>query len=577
MKKWYQSSLFRFAITFLMALCIVLFVGKEFDPVTKTESFIISSDGWKKFRKGMDVAWWVKLTYKIDFSKYDQLYQNDTEREAAKKRAIAIILKNIDKRVSALWVSDYVARQQLINNDHFVVIEIWGIYSLDAAKELIGKTVELEFKVPAELSKDLSSLVAQRASMTKDLFNQIKESPDDLAKIVVWRESEDIYAQAFSGTNYDMLPLVYQNNREKVLSAKPWSIIDLWLWDYAESDSQGLSGEKITVRWYTLLVLDKIEKSKIQSTTWSTPLVTTGWEQEIIQITAKEIFVPERPQWIVAVDPSTKEILNGAFFSYASTTVSQTWKPVVTITFDDKGKQIFCNLTKAYVNKQMAIFVWGQLLTAPNINEPICAWEAQIDGQFTAASARELAEWLNEWALPAPLILSQEEKISAVLWDTAMQWAITAAVVALGLILIMLLVMYEWRLALLGFVVLVAYAVYLLAVFKIIDYAFSLSGIAAIILSLGMGIDANILIFERLKEELKTGRSWLSAVETAYERSRAAILDGNVTTLLIFMVLFFMGMSIFKWFWLAWLFTWWLILLVLAPLTKQLLLKLKNK
>lgn len=106
--------------------------------------------------------------------------------------------------------------------------------------------------------------------------------------------------------------------------------------------------------------------------------------------------------------------------------------------------------------------------------------------------------------------------------------------------------MYEWRLALLGFVVLVAYAVYLLAVFKIIDYAFSLSGIAAIILSLGMGIDANILIFERLKEELKTGRSWLSAVETAYERSRAAILDGNVTTLLIFMVLFFMGMSIFK-------------------------------
>ena len=371
MKKWYQSSLFRFAITFLMALCIVLFVGKEFDPVTKTESFIISSDGWKKFRKGMDVAWWVKLTYKIDFSKYDQLYQNDTEREAAKKRAIAIILKNIDKRVSALWVSDYVARQQLINNDHFVVIEIWGIYSLDAAKELIGKTVELEFKVPAELSKDLSSLVAQRASMTKDLFNQIKESPDDLAKIVVWRESEDIYAQAFSGTNYDMLPLVYQNNREKVLSAKPWSIIDLWLWDYAESDNQGLSGEKITVRWYTLLVLDKIEKSKIQSTTWSTPLVTAGWEQEIIQITAKEIFVPERPQWIVAVDPSTKEILNGAFFSYASTTVSQTWKPVVTITFDDKGKQIFCNLTKAYVNKQMAIFVWGQLLTAPNINEPI--------------------------------------------------------------------------------------------------------------------------------------------------------------------------------------------------------------
>jgi preprotein translocase subunit SecD len=86
----------------------------------------------------------------------------------------------------------------------------------------------------------------------------------------------------------------------------------------------------------------------------------------------------------------------------------------------------------------------------------------------------------------------------------------------------------------------------MLAAFKIIDYAFSLAGIAAIVLSLGMGIDANILIFERLREELNTGKSFASAVDTAYTRSREAIRDGNVTTIIIFLVLFGMGMSIFK-------------------------------
>ena len=92
----------------------------------------------------------------------------------------------------------------------------------------------------------------------------------------------------------------------------------------------------------------------------------------------------------------------------------------------------------------------------------------------------------------------------------------------------------------------IAFLVYSLAIFKVIDYAFSLSGIAAIILSLAMGIDANIIIYERLKEELATGKSWSSAVDVAYERSWLAIRDGNVTNIIVYVVLFGMGMSIFK-------------------------------
>ena len=111
---------------------------------------------------------------------------------------------------------------------------------------------------------------------------------------------------------------------------------------------------------------------------------------------------------------------------------------------------------------------------------------------------------------------------------------------------IFLLLSYSLRTAVIGMVVMVAFLVYSLAVFKVIDYAFSLSGIAAIILSLGMGIDANIIIYERLREELQAGKSWTAAVDAAYERSRLAIRDGNVTNIIVYVVLFGMGMSIFK-------------------------------
>ena len=103
---------------------------------------------------------------------------------------------------------------------------------------------------------------------------------------------------------------------------------------------------------------------------------------------------------------------------------------------------------------------------------------------------------------------------------------------------IFLLAMYGLRSAVIGMAVMIAFLTYSLAIFKVVDYAFSLSGIAAIILSLGMGIDANIIIYERLKEELHESKSWSAAVDTAYHRSRLAIRDGNMTNIIVYVVLF---------------------------------------
>ena len=135
--------------------------------------------------------------------------------------------------------------------------------------------------------------------------------------------------------------------------------------------------------------------------------------------------------------------------------------------------------------------------------------------------------------MPAPLILLQEEKVSPSLGDSAFQGALVATGVGVLAIIIYMFFIYGRRKATVTTATMIFYFIVLLAILKLIDYALSLSGIAAIILSIGMAVDANVLIFERMKEEVKNNKSYLSAIETASKRSWTAIRDGQISTLLI--------------------------------------------
>lgn len=629
-KQWYKSLGLWYGIGFIASLAIIFWLGKTFNEETKKAETTFTPNGITQFRKGMDLAGWVRLTYKVDFSKYDQIYAIQSEKELAKKQAISVILKNIDNRISTLGVSDYSARQQNIGNETFLVIEIGGVHSIETAKEIIGKTVELEFKVPPKESEQ-AALVSERQTMAKDIFAQIKANPEKFVELTEGKEGNDVFYTALENRDFDTLSTIYSDKKDAFLTAKPGDLIESE-GIYVDGDASGTT----PIEWYVLTRVDSIENTqtdtitieKIASvaaqfnkefgvSTWNTHTGTTGTiaydaasseirfnsdmnassfggteglqilaiynvsaeeEQAIttalknsLIINGHEVFINKSPQWIVAVNPTTNEILNGAFFSYAAPGVNQFGKSVITINFNDKGREIFCNLTKAFTNQQMAIFVGGTLQTAPIINEPICGGSAQIDGEFTTESAKELSDSLNEWALPAPLILSSEEKVSPILGEGAINGAFLAWGIGLVLMFIFLLAFYGARSAGIGLVVMVAFLVYSLAILKLIDNAFSLSGIAAIILSLAMGIDANIIIYERLQEELKTGKSWSAAVDTAYDRSRLAIRDGNVTNIIVYVVLFGMGMSIFKGFGFTGLITGLLILLINVPLTKVLL------
>ena len=629
-KQWYKSLGLWYGIGFIASLAIIFWLGKTFNEETQKPETTFTPNGITQFRKGMDLAGWVRLTYKVDFSKYDQIYAIQTEKDLAKRQAISVILKNIDNRISTLGVSDYSARQQNIGNETFLVIEIGGVHSIETAKEIIGKTVELEFKVPAKESEQ-AALVVERQTMANDLFSQIKANPEKFVELTEGKEGNDVFYTALENRDFDTLSTIYSNKKEAFLTAKPGDLIESE-GVYIDGDASGTAA----IEWYVLTRVDSVENIQTDTitlekiagvaaqfnkefgvSTGTTHTSTTGTiaydaasseirfnsdmnassfggseglqvlaisnvsaeeEQAIttalknsLVINGHEVFINKSPQWIVAVNPTTNEILNGAFFSYAAPGVNQFGKSVITINFNDKGREIFCNLTKAFTNQQMAIFVGGTLQTAPIINEPICGGSAQIDGEFTTESAKELSDSLNEGALPAPLILSSEEKVSPVLGEGAINGAFLAWGIGLVLMFIFLLAFYGVRSAGIGLIVMIAFLVYSLAILKLIDNAFSLSGIAAIILSLAMGIDANIIIYERLKEELQTGKSWSAAVDVAYERSRLAIRDGNVTNIIVYVVLFGMGMSIFKGFGFTGLVTGLLILIINVPLTKVLL------
>ena len=144
MKGFWTTKRIILAIVFVMSLFFVFFVGRTFNSETFKRDWILTTKGITHFRKGLDISGGTKLVYKIDYSKYKELYSAN-EFLQVKKNIEQVILKNIDSRISGLGVSDYVAKIQTIGEETQVVVEIGGVADLDQAKEIIGKTVELEF------------------------------------------------------------------------------------------------------------------------------------------------------------------------------------------------------------------------------------------------------------------------------------------------------------------------------------------------------------------------------------------------------------------------------------------------
>lgn len=245
--------------------------------------------------------------------------------------------------------------------------------------------------------------------------------------------------------------------------------------------------------------------------------------------------------------------LDGKHFRRAAVTTDPlTGVPVVQIVFDEEGGKLFQELTKKNIGKPIAIFVGGALVTAPNVAGEIPGGVAIITGSANFEEANRLAQDLNTGAIPAPVHLMGQTTIEASLGDVALKQSVVAAII--GFILVGLYMILSYRiLGVIAMLSLAVYAIIYLALLKLPLFLFSgqyivltLAGIAGVILSIGMAIDANILVFERMKEELRKGKLFTTAVDVAFRHAWAPIRDSNISMIITSAILFLVGTSIVR-------------------------------
>ncbi len=219
---------------------------------------------------------------------------------------------------------------------------------------------------------------------------------------------------------------------------------------------------------------------------------------------------------------------------------NETNETVVSFTLDRVGAKRFGKATSTGIGKQLAIVLDGKIISAPVIRDTIASGSGQISGGFTFQSATDLALLLRSGALPAPLNIIEERTVGPDLGKDSIKAGIIALIIGFILVIVFIFVKYK-IFGLITNIALIINLFLLVGILTIFEATLTLPGIAGIILTVGMAVDANVLIFERIKEELKNEKNNLIAFDSGYTKSRTAILDANITTLLAAVILFFMG------------------------------------
>lgn len=240
--------------------------------------------------------------------------------------------------------------------------------------------------------------------------------------------------------------------------------------------------------------------------------------------------------------------LSGKDLSRAALSTDQVGQWVVSLEFNAEGAKKFADLTKELVGQKMAIFFDGELQSDPVIREVIYGGKAQISGGesgFEQGEAQRMVNLLNAGALPVPAVVVEENTVGPTLGADSIEKSKIAGIIGLATVMIFMIAYYKVP-GLIADIALIIYSLILFALFKTIPITLTLAGIAGFILSIGMAVDANILIFERTKEELRAGRNLFTAINSGFDRAFTSIFDSNMTTIITSAILYMLGSSIVK-------------------------------
>lgn len=466
---------------------------------------------------------------------------------------------------------------------HEELIEIEGDFIMDS---LTGEPVQDSAFAIIKLEDIEESVRHEKAVDTRHIL--ISWTGLDSADATVTRDKEEAYELA-------------KEIREKILEEEDFGALAAEHSDDKSNKDEGgvlvqpVTGDGTYVSDFEKAALE-LEEGSISE------IVETQFGYHLIKADSVQADFAEKQYKYKMIRYSTRQDtwadtgLTGQHFVRADVQMDQFFQPFVSIQFDSEGGRLFEEITGRNIDKPLAIFVGGELISAPRVNEKISGGTAQISGNFTNEEAQNLARDLNTGAIPAPIVLTGEYTIGATLGQEALSKSLQAGLI--GLMLVMVFMMLYYRLpGILASVALTIYGIILIFLIKseihlalslltaiiifgllvhriannkdsgweklvsfiltcaglfFITYllqtgiVLTLAGIAGIILSIGMAVDANILIFERVKEELRDGKSLRVSIENGFERAWSAIRDSNFSTLITCAILFYFGTSMIR-------------------------------
>lgn len=457
------------------------------------------------------------------------------ELSALAKDAVDRTLEVIRNRVDRFGVSEPSITKQ---GDRRLVIELAGVTDVERAKKIIGDTALLEFKLVKD--NDVARTVLQdidnawKRHIQGDAANGSEDSTaandTTLSSVEKASQEETSSVDALLGTGILPTDSGAANGSDTDLLINPsygqdYPFFALLDQNYTDIPAQNLLAVKRIINHPKI---QRVIPNDIEIRFYSKPDIRNEEEFYRFEVLKKE---PE----------ITGRYLENADVTISSGSQSLTQgQPEVSLKFDSDGARIFSRVTGANVGKRLAIVLDGNIASAPNIDERIPRGEAVIRGSFTMQEANDLAIVLRAGALPAPVVPIEERTVGPSLGkDSVRQGQISILV---GIVLVVLFMVFYYRMSgLVANVALIFNLIIIMAFLAARSATLTLPGVAGIILTIGIAVDANVLIFERIREELRTGKTVRAAIDAGYSRAFWTIVDANVTTFLTGLVLYQFG------------------------------------
>ncbi len=473
------------------------------------------------WKLGLDLLGGTHLVYEADMSNVGDSERND---------ALAGVRDVIERRVNAFGVSEPLIQTDRSGNHYRLIVELAGIKDVNQAIKMIGETPTLDFR---EEDPNSTGVQAQTLTAPEETPAMKQYNADAL------KRAQDVLKKALAkGADFAALAKQY--------SEDPGS--------KDKGGDLGYFGKGTMVKEFE----DAVWKLKVGQTT--TTLVKTQFGYHIIkktgdkivdgkeQVSASHILIAtEAPQADANVDASTAgwkmTQLTGKQLKHAQVVFDpQTGEPSVQLTWNAEGDKLFGDITGANIGKRLGIFLDGQLISAPTVQNKITGGTAIISGNFTIDEAKTLARRLNAGALPVPITLVTQQTVDATLGAASLEKSLVAGLIGFLAVVLFMLLIYRLP-GLMASLALAVYTALALAVFKLLGVTMTLAGIAGFILSIGMAVDANVLIFERVKEELRGGRTIGDALSEGFKRAWNSIRDSNFSSLITCAILIWVGTS----------------------------------